>query len=472
MTDDRDQQQSPAGTAGLSFTQDVIASLATAPGLGAVAMVRVSGPNCRDLIQKAIKWKSMSAPSPRVVARASIIDPTTDVVLDDALVLFFQGPKSYTGEDVIEINLHGGPYIVQQVLRVLYSMGCRPADPGEFTRRAYLHGKLDLTAAEGIKHLVEAQTHQQWIAGQHLSQGRLASSIDQLRHQLIQAMAYLEARIDFPDEDDTSDVELRQVRSLVQVVHTSIQKLISTYSSGRIAAEGLRVALVGSPNAGKSTLFNSMLGTNRALVTEIAGTTRDYIEETCLIRGRMLRLIDTAGLRETHDPVEKLGIEQSRRLLGEADVILLLCASDADPVSAAQLFADADLHSGGASKILRVLTKSDLGVPSWAIKDWLPVSCKLSGGLEHLSKTLVEIIDSHVGQLSESTFVTSARHHAALEQAQNQCQAFFQAFDADSYDEILAFELQGAARSLSSIIGDVSNEDILDRIFSEFCVGK
>jgi tRNA modification GTPase len=400
---------------------------------------------------------------------AHFIDPSHEVLVDELMVAVFHGPASFTGEDSAELYCHGGPYIVGRILHILYAQGFRPAQPGEFTRRAFLHGKMDLSSAEGIKQLVEAQTEQQWLAARQLATGKFARTIEDLRASLVESMAYLAARIDFPDEGDTQDVDLVMVRSRVEKVRQRIQKLEDSYGSGRVAAQGLMVTILGRPNMGKSTLMNTLLGKERAIVTEHAGTTRDYLEEPCRVHGRLIRLVDTAGVRDALDAAEKVGIVRALELAQESDLILLLSAADAGPED--RIEADRLEAQLGAERCLRVLTKADLGVPPWA-KDYLTISCKAERGLEQLEEEIVKRVDGFVGKLSEEAFVSSARHLAALQTAKADLIAFFDAEAAGHYDELLAFELQNAARSLSSILGTIDVEDVLDKIFRDFCVGK
>jgi tRNA modification GTPase len=459
---------SPA-SAGLRFVGEPIAALATASGASAVAMIRLSGAGSLPLLEKLLRRRTQAPVQPRVMMMAQFIDPHNQAVVDELMVAVFHGPASFTGEDAAELYCHGGPYIVGRILHILHAHGFRPAEPGEFTRRAFLQGKMDLSSAEGIKQLVEAQTEQQWLAARQLATGRFARTIEELRASLVEAMAWLAARIDFPDEGDTQDVDLSMVRVRVEKVMQRIQKLEDSYGSGRVAAQGLMVTILGRPNMGKSTLMNTLLGRERAIVTEHAGTTRDYLEEPCRVRGRLIRLVDTAGVREAQDAVEKVGIARGLELAQDSDLILLLNAADAGPEDRAET---ARLESQlGPERCLRVLTKADLGIPDWA-KGWLTISCQAERGLEQLEDEIVKRVDGFVGKLSEEPFVSSARHLAALQTARADLEAFFNAEAAGHYDELLAFELQNAARALSSILGTIDVEDVLDKIFRDFCVGK
>ncbi|MBQ48094.1 MAG: tRNA uridine-5-carboxymethylaminomethyl(34) synthesis GTPase MnmE, partial [Zetaproteobacteria bacterium] len=340
--------------------------------------------------------------------------------------------------------------------------------PGEYTKRAFLSGKLDLTAAEGIRELVSAQSKQEWQAARSLATGGLAKEINGLRNALVEAMAYLEARIDFPDEGDTQDTHLDDVYARVKKVDDRVGALLQTWDNGRVAAEGLKVALIGLPNAGKSTLLNALLKSDRAIVTAIAGTTRDYIEEKCMLNGRLFRLVDTAGIRDSDDQVEKIGIEQSIQISRDADIVVAMVGADTPPAEAEKIDV---LVDGCDADVIKITTKSDLGLGiGW--EGSVPISCYNSDGLDILKDLLVEAVDSHLNKLEDKVYITTERHRSALEETQISLKRFFDSYESGGFDECLAFELQEASRSLVSIIGVVGVEDILDKVFSQFCVGK
>jgi tRNA modification GTPase len=462
---------SPAD-AGLSVFLEPIAALATAPGSAAIAVIRLSGQGALERIEALLQRRTHA--NPRFMALAKFIHPETLEILDELLVTTFVGPSSFTGEDSAELYCHGGPYIVQRILQTLFAYGFRQADPGEFTRRAFLNGKMDLSSAEGIKQLVEASTHQQWIAARQLATGSFSETIEDLRSKLIGTLAFLAARIDFPDEGDTQDVALETVVHKVRQVSSQLDKLEASYQSGRIAAQGLMVAIIGKPNAGKSTLMNTLLGHDRAIVSDEAGTTRDYLEEPCRVRGRLIRLIDTAGVRETIDKVERQGVEKALRLATEADLVLLLIGRDAaeSDYRAMEVMA----HEIGESKCLLVQTKADLArnpkEPVLADKALVAISCLQSHGLDLLEDEIAKRVDGYLGSLEDKPFVSSARHLAAIQEAKGMLKQFYEGVEAGAYDEMLAFELQNASRALGSILGVVDVEDILDKVFHEFCVGK
>lgn len=466
-------EKSPARS-GLSHNQETIVALGTAPGAGAVAIIRLSGPEvlriaALSLVSVTGKAVTFTGSQERRMKLCQFLSNIRRETVDELMAVYFKGPQSFTGEDSLELHCHGGSYIVAQILENLKLYGARQAEPGEFTRRAFLNGKMDLTKAEGIKELVEAQSHQQWMAARHLATGRLAETIEALRWQLVGAMAYLEARIDFPDEGDTQSVEMLDVRQRVEKVQVIAKKLVDSYSSGRVARDGLMVAIIGAPNMGKSTLMNTLLRRERAIVTEIAGTTRDYLEEGCLIRGRYIRLVDTAGIRKTDEVVEQIGVNKAQKLAQDADLVIFLLAADSTEVQCAEIASlMAELSH---KKSLTILSKSDLGVPPWA-ESYLPLSCRTGDGLEKLEDAIVQYVDGYMGKIEDSPFITSARHLSHVQAALEALERFFQAMDEGLYEECLAFELQDAARALKAIIGNVDSEDILDKIFSEFCVGK
>ena len=412
--------------------------------------------------------KNPNRPVERRASLRSLMDQNTGEVVDDVVLIFFAGPQSFTGQDTVEIFCHGGPYVIQRILGLLYGAGARAAQPGEFTKRALLSGKLDMTAAEGIKDLVEAQSRQQWLAGRQLYSGKLKDQIDGLRREIIGAMAYLEAMIDFPDEGDTQHVGLQHVRTRIHDVTAGIRKLTETFQSGKIASSGLMVALAGAPNAGKSTLLNTLLGKDRAIVSDVPGTTRDYIEASCLIDGRLIRLVDTAGIRDTADQIEKAGVRLSESLISDADIVIALVASDSLAAERQDLERVLQPHQ---KKLLHVITKCDKFRPEWG-QSAIHLSCHTGEGLTQLRETLASIVDQHTGSLEEKPFLTSLRQQTALLAAETALIRFASQDQVGAGHEMLAFELQESARSLSAVIGDISNDDILDKVFSEFCIGK
>ncbi|MFW7382046.1 MAG: tRNA uridine-5-carboxymethylaminomethyl(34) synthesis GTPase MnmE [Oligoflexus sp.] len=463
-----DALEGPAD-AGLLPSGDVIAALASGSSKAAIAVIRITGANCLQILGPCLPKLKTEPGQQRKLQLLSLVDPLDGSVIDEPLVAFFRGPHSFTGEDSVEVYCHGGPYIVRRVLQVIYQLGARAAEPGEFTKRAFLNGKLDLTEAEGIRQLVDAHSEHQWRAARFLAEGQLGQYVEKLRRALIAAMAYLEAGIDFPDEGDTKEVNLTGVQQRVAELDRQLAQLANSYENGRIARTGLKVAIVGAPNMGKSTLMNELLGRERAIVTEVAGTTRDYLEETCLINGRTICLIDTAGLRETEDQVERLGVEKAMALGKEADCVLLLLSATASPEERLQVEQWQSLI--GAEKCLRIVTKVDLQQAD-GVDGQILISCHQKIGLEQLRQALSARVDQSVGSLGDDPYLSSARHLHAVAEARSYIAAFFSGCEDGLYEEMLAFELQNATKALQEIIGSVENDDILEHIFGEFCVGK
>lgn len=455
----------------LHHDEEPIVALASGQGASAIAILRISGKDCHKKLLPCLKKKNASKPwQMNFQSLCDFSDPRSDRSLDEVMVTLFQAPFSYTGQDAAEVFFHGSPYIIQTALQIFYSQGFRHAEPGEFTRRAFLSGKIDLTEAEGIHGLISASSHQQWLAARQLYTGTLKKLVDELSTQLIEAMAWLEASIDFPEEDDTSAIQRDQILSRVQKVEESLKALLKSYSSGKVASQGLKVALFGEPNVGKSTLMNTLLNSERAIVTDIPGTTRDYLEEACLINGRFIKLIDTAGVRKDADLIEKMGIDRTFELAKNADLVLFLTDGPLDKSLDQKL--QNWIEEVQPRNLVKVLTKSDLKMDTDSRKDWIAISCHSGEGLEVLKKNIESIADKFLEPLQDEAFISSARHKHAVESSLKTLENFFTAVENKEYDEILAFELHQTAKQLRSIVGEVSNEDILDIVFSSFCVGK
>jgi tRNA modification GTPase len=405
---------------------------------------------------------------PRQMILVDFIDPKTKAVVDNVLLTHFKAPHSFTGEDTVEIFAHGGLYVQQKIMQVLSEAGFRTADPGEFTRRAFLNGKLDLTEAEGIRALVEASTEQEWIAAKHLASGKIRHHISNIHQMLLQSLALVEAQVDFPDEGDVSHLQLSQAVDQVKKTADALTELRATFHDGRITAQGLRVALIGLPNSGKSTLLNSILGKERAIVSDIPGTTRDYIEEPCIINGRLIRLIDTAGIRDAQDQIESIGIERSLQTVLNADLVILLCSMD-QSIEDVRSLEDKLVTAKG--KLLKVASKSDLPAAPW-IAGWTPVSCKTGSGLVELKNRIAQTVDHSLQNIESKIYITDPRHDLCLQQSLSCLEQALDNVQRHGGEELLAFHLRAASRHLSEMIGEISSEDILDSIFSQFCIGK
>jgi tRNA modification GTPase len=389
--------------------------------------------------------------------------------VDSVLVTLFHAPRSFTGEDVVEFSCHGGVLLMRRALEVLLEAGAHPAGPGEFSRRAFLNGKLDLTQAEAIMDLIGAQSDRALRAAHEQLEGRLGTETTRIRDDLLALLAHIEAYIDFPEEDITPDTGAL-LRSRLDAVLARMECLLGGARQGRLLREGVRTVLSGPPNAGKSSLLNRLLGFERAIVSAIPGTTRDIVEESILLRGWSLRLIDTAGLRETDDPLEKEGVLRARAQRRQADLLLHVEDASAPP-------ADQFPEPYPDCLVLRVLNKTDLGEhPLRSRQEGVRISCANGSGMEALQNAIDALLETSAAEYtadSYSSFVAiNARHQACLRRAGEQVRAAQNGMEAGLSPEFIAEELRGALAAVGDIVGRVDTEDLLGEIFSTFCIGK
>jgi tRNA modification GTPase len=455
----------------LSVREDTIAAIATAPGRGAIAVVRLSGTNalsiCRRVVQPAGGWPVMA----RVATRCLVHEPGDPArPLDDALITIFPAPHSYTGETVIELGVHGGAYVPVAVLTAIVHAGARPAQPGEFTERAVLNGKLDLLRAEAIADLIDARsraTHR--MAMQQLS-GALSHRLAALRAGVIEIEALLAYDVDFPGEDD-GELPRRRVLAACDATIGALDTLLATVPAAILGREGATVVLAGPPNAGKSSLFNALVGEARVIVSDTPGTTRDAVDVLLEHDPWPLRIVDTAGLRDGADPVERLGIEVSTRWLARAHVVVA-CAETPASLDA----AIAAISQLTTAPVVGALTKCDLVTKSYEITPAaaVHVSAASGTGLAALLARVTEAVRAATGSVDDDTpVVTRARHRSALERAREELAAFREAWSAGQLPApVAAVHVRDAALALDELIGAVDVDDVLARVFSTFCVGK
>jgi tRNA modification GTPase len=432
--------------------------------VGAVSMIRISGPDAVKVADLAADGR-VSRQAPRS-ARHCLIRDAEGLAIDDGLLTVFRGPHSYTGEDTVEFTGHGGILATREVLGRFIACGAVPAAPGEFTRRAFLNGKLDLTQAEGVMDLISAQTRLSLRAARSQLEGTLGRRTMEARDHLLETLARLEAWIDFPEED-IDPQSAAQLASRIREVLVVIDSLLATADQGRVLREGVRTVIYGEPNVGKSSLLNRLLGFERAIVSELAGTTRDTIEETINLDGIPLRLVDTAGVRVAEDRIEAEGIQRTVRQIEAADLLLEIAdASRPRPADA--------VFPASAAKHLLVLNKCDLGEhPSWAGVEAVRLSCTSSEGFDILAKTIRESL--HFGDVDwgEHAIAINARHQASLAAARTALGAALELLaDPSSDTELAAIDLREALDALGEIPGRVDTEDLLGVIFSRFCIGK
>jgi tRNA modification GTPase len=443
---------------------DTIVALASAPGLAAISLIRISGPRAFDVLDQLAPKAETSRRTSHKAFLCTICP--NDEILDEALATIFKSPASFTGENSVEIGLHGSPYIVREVIKACIHSGCRLAAPGEFTQRAFLNGKLDLAQAEAVGDLIQSESKAAHRAALQQLKGRLSNEINELRQQLIDFAALVELELDF-GEEDVAFADRRQLASLVAFLIKKLNEMLQSFSTGQAVKNGIPVVIAGPPNAGKSTLLNALLQEEKAIVSPVPGTTRDVIEDQLILEGILFRFVDTAGLRQTQDPIESMGIARTRQQLEKASFVLLLDAPDSDPVSVLELENEIRKKM---LPYLKLFTKSDLRANQ--PEDGLCLSAADGSGLEELKSEIVRrCIDQQMLQ-SETALITNLRHFEALKATQNALHTVQTSLESSLSGDLLASDIREALYHLGSITGAVSVEEILGSIFSRFCIGK
>jgi tRNA modification GTPase len=439
---------------------DTIAAISTPVGQGAIAILRLSGPAALSVLSKVFRGGAEALnPVPRQVYFGEVHDGAVRV--DQALVTYFRAPNSYTGEDVVEISCHGGVLVTRKILDLLFKSGVRPANPGEFTLRAFLNGKMDLTQAEAVMDLIHAQTELALRAANEQLAGHLGKELDRLRESLLTVLAHIEAYIDFPDEHIDPDTGQALLARLAEI-ETALDRLLATADQGRVLRHGLRTVIYGEPNVGKSSLLNVLLGYDRAIVSEIPGTTRDTIEEVINVLGIPVRLIDTAGTRSSNDVLEKEGIRRTQSQVEQADLILR--------VVDASLPKTASFSYG---KSILVLNKTDLGIHSdWTSTKGVRFSCKLRTGTDELNQAVWNEVMGGSTVFQDISIAISARHQACIREARTMLAAAKRSLEQGTSPEFISIDLRGALDSIGEVAGKIDTEELLGKIFNEFCIGK
>ena len=445
---------------------ETIAAIATPAGEGAIGVIRLSGDKAIEIADRIFLGKKLLSQPSHTIHFGKIIDGNE--VVDEVVASLYKGPKSYTGEDVVEISCHGSQYVLERVLNLCLSNGAHPAKAGEFTQRAFLNNKMDLTQAEAVADLIASQSSAAHKAAIHNLRGGFSDDLSELREQLIQFSALLELELDF-SEEDVEFADRTKFYELIDLLSTTTEQLISSFSLGNVIKKGVSVAIVGKPNAGKSTLLNALLNEERAIVSEIAGTTRDSIEEVLNINGILFRLIDTAGIREhTSDIVETMGVQRSRDIMKRADIIVYLF--DVNEETIEELQKQKDIFEQESAKYLLAGNKTDITNNRFG-DDVLYISAKNKGNIHDLRQSLYNnVIDGKVS--TEGTIVTNARHHASLQEVQQSLQDIKAGLDNNISGDLIALDVRRCLHYLGEITGQVTTEDKLDYIFSKFCIGK
>ncbi|MDR0532851.1 MAG: tRNA uridine-5-carboxymethylaminomethyl(34) synthesis GTPase MnmE [Verrucomicrobiales bacterium] len=441
------------------MSSDTIIALSTPPGVSALALIRISGPQAHELAGRHFG----KAPAPRMATHGNLRD-TDGKILDDVVLTSWSAPASFTGEHMVEISCHGNMLIVENILQSLIASGARLAEPGEFSRRAFLNGKMDLSQAEGIIDLIHARSERALRAARALQEGKLGRMMLVERENLLQVLSHLEAYIDFPDEDISPDVG-ESFRSKITQTQKNIRLLLASAREGAMLRQGLNVVISGAPNAGKSSLLNVLLERDRAIVSPIAGTTRDTIEEEIILEGVVIRLIDSAGLRESDDEIEKLGIARTQQALDKADLVLHL-VDGSEPVN-----KPLTVKVPGNVPVITCLTKCDLS-PKQDANGKLPISTVSGTGIAELKNEMIRLLRLNETSANLDYIAISVRHETLLREADECLGNALNAIGQNAAPEYVSSDLRQALDACGKIVGEVTNEDILDRLFKNFCIGK
>ena len=450
-----------------ALEEDTIVALATPAGTGAISVIRISGSNSIDVVDNIFRGKkSLKGVPTHTVHYGNVIDEKGELI-DDVLVSVFRSPNSYTGEDSVEISTHGNPFISQKIIELLLSKNLRIAEPGEFTKRAFLNNRLDLAQAEAVADVINARTEVSLRGSRNQLDGLLSQKVNKLRESLLNASSFVELELDFAEED-VEFIDKKELIKRIDEIENEIDKLLATYSFGRVIRDGVNVALVGKPNVGKSSLLNYILKESRAIVSEIPGTTRDVIREEVSIDGVLFRVFDTAGIRTSDDSIEREGVTRSRNAVKDSDIVIFI--GDVEQGFSEELFNDLKALTE-PENIIKVLNKIDLDKTENTDAD-VKVSALTGEGITALLDLMkLKALGSDI--YSEKTAVVSnARHYNCLKRAKESLKIARQSTEKGMSGEFISVDLRDAENNLAEIIGAVSTDDILNNIFSKFCIGK
>lgn len=455
---------------------DTITAISTPIGEGAIAIVRLSGPEAVSMTARVFKGKNLNKVDSHTIHYGKLVDPKTNEIAEEVMVSVMRAPKTFTREDVVEINCHGGMVAVNRVLELILSIGARLAEPGEFTKRAFLNGRIDLSQAEAVMDLIRAKTDRAMSVALKQMDGRLSGLIGKLRQELIETVAHVEVNIDYPEYDDVEEMSHEMMRTKTKEVHKKIDELLSVAKQGKILREGLSTAIIGRPNVGKSSLMNTLVQENKAIVTDVPGTTRDIIEEYVNVRGVPLRLVDTAGIRETEDIVERIGVERSRQVLKESDLILFVLNNN-------DVLTDEDLklfEAVSGLEYIVIINKTDLEqkLDMDRVKELagdrplVTTSLIEEEGVNELEQAIADTFFAGEIETGDLTYVSNARHIQLLQQAKVALEDAMEGIELGMPMDIVQIDVTRTWEFLGEIIGDTASDSLIDQLFSQFCLGK
>ncbi|HVO74250.1 MAG TPA: tRNA uridine-5-carboxymethylaminomethyl(34) synthesis GTPase MnmE [Ignavibacteriaceae bacterium] len=452
----------------ITSTEDTIAAIATPPGNGAISIIRVSGSQTFEIADQIFLGQIKLSDAPTHTIHYGRILDHPDELVDDVLVSVFRNPHSYTGEDCVEINTHGSPIIQKKIIDLLVHSGARLAEPGEFTKRAFLNNRIDLAQAEAVIDLINASTDASLRGARNQLDGLLSKKIGFLKNNLVNAISLVEIGLDFAEED-IEFIEYKELLERIETVSGEIEKLLASYSFGKIIKDGVNVAIIGKPNVGKSSLLNYLLKESRAIVSSIPGTTRDIIREEISINGILFRLFDTAGIRITQNEIEKEGVARSREAIKNSDIIILM--NDAVQEYSGDLLNEISSFVE-KHKIISVINKIDLIENRDCFKNNIGISAKTGEGINHLLDSLSKAALKHSNYSEKSAIVSNTRHYQCLKNANDSLENAKESIINSYSGEFISVDIRSAITNLSEIIGEVTTEDILKNIFQKFCIGK
>lgn len=449
---------------------DTIAAISTPLGEGAIGIVRLSGSRAIAIAQRVFKGKDLSTVASHTINYGHIVD--NNEVIDEVMVSVMREPKTFTRENVVEINTHGGIAVTNEILQLLIRSGARMAEPGEFTKRAFLNGRVDLTQAEAVMDLIRAKTDKAMAVAIRQLDGSLKTLIDNTRQEILNTLAQVEVNIDYPEYDDVEEMTTALMREKTKDFQTLLEHLLQTAKRGKILREGLSTAIIGRPNVGKSSLLNNLLREEKAIVTDIEGTTRDVIEEYVNIKGVPLKLIDTAGIRDTDDIVEQIGVERSKKALSEADLVLLVLNASEPLTEQDRTLLDISQNS---NRIV-LLNKSDLTEQierEQLPEDVISISVLTNDNIEQIEDRINQLFFDNAGLIEkDATYLSNARHISLIEQALESLKAVNQGLELGMPVDLLQIDMTRAWEILGEITGDAAPDELITQLFSQFCLGK
>ncbi|HHR3367900.1 TPA: tRNA uridine-5-carboxymethylaminomethyl(34) synthesis GTPase MnmE [Staphylococcus aureus] len=456
---------------------DTITSISTPMGEGAIGIVRLSGPQAVEIADKLYKGKHLLNDVPsHTINYGHIIDPESKEVIEEVMVSVLRAPKTFTREDIIEINCHGGILTINRMLELTMTYGARMAEPGEFTKRAFLNGRIDLSQAEAVMDFIRSKTDRASKVAMNQIEGRLSDLIKKQRQSILEILAQVEVNIDYPEYDDVEDATTEFLLEQSKEIKQEINRLLDTGAQGKIMREGLSTVIVGKPNVGKSSMLNNLIQDNKAIVTEVAGTTRDVLEEYVNVRGVPLRLVDTAGIRETEDIVEKIGVERSRKALSQADLILFVLNNNE-----ALTQEDYTLYEVVKNEdVIVIVNKMDLeqNIDINEVKDMIgdtpliQTSMLKQEGIDELEIQIRDLFFGGEVQNQDMTYVSNSRHISLLKQARQTIQDAIDAAESGVPMDMVQIDLTRTWEILGEIIGETASDELIDQLFSQFCLGK